>query len=223
MPIPDRDALEKKYARIIARLLRIQMGRLLELMGDPPRLENVPPQFWEQHGLEMYNALLPFGEQIYLEAAERMLQTVTGGGDWALVNEAAIDWVESYTMELVRGINSTSRQAITRAVQGFYRGELTQKQVIQRLSNIYSPVRAEMIAITEITRASVEGERAVVREIGRQGIQMVEVWRTANDDIVCPICEPRNGKPKGEGWNENDGPPAHPRCRCDTSHEFVRL
>jgi intein/homing endonuclease len=42
-----------------------------------------------------------------------------------------------------------------------------------------------MIATTEVTRASVEGEREVAREVAEQGIEMVEVWQTSNDEMVC--------------------------------------
>jgi SPP1 gp7 family putative phage head morphogenesis protein len=90
-----------------------------------------------------------------------------------------------------------------------------------RLGRIYSPVRAEMIAVTEVTRAAAEGERATVREIEKEGIRMVEVWQTNNDSLVCPICGPRHGKKVGDGWSKNDGPPAHPRCRCWLTHTFT--
>jgi hypothetical protein len=79
-----------------------------------------------------------------------------------------------------------------------------------------------MIAITEVTRAAAEGERATVREIAKEGIKMVEVWQTKNDEIVCTICGPRHGKKVGDGWSRNDGPPAHPRCRCWINHEFEK-
>ena len=197
------------------------MARLLEYLGDPPRFENVPPEFWDEAGRELLQALSPFGERVYLDSARRMLETVSIGVDWGLVNQAAFDWAETYTYDLVRGINDTSRQALQRAVSSYYRDQLTQGDLRNRLSSIFGPVRAEMIARTEVTRAAVEGERATVREIEKEGIRMVEVWQTRNDEIVCPICGPRHGKREGDGWTKNDGPPAHPRCRCWTIHEFA--
>lgn len=217
--IPNRDELERKYARIIAKLLRVQMGRLLELMGDPPRLENVPVEFWADHAKEMQDALIPFGERVYMDAAERMLAEIPIGVDWALVNEAAINWAETYTYNLVSGINETSRRAISRAVSQFFRGDLNMGQLRDRLGRIYSPVRADMIAQTEVTRASVEGERALVREVEKYGIRMVPIWQTSNDELVCPICSPRHGKP----ITNEEYPPAHPRCRCWVNHELARV
>jgi hypothetical protein len=74
---------------------------------------------------------------------------------------------------------------------------------------MFSPVRAERIAVTETTRAVVEGERAYVAELEREtGQRMVPIWMTANDELVCPICAPRNEKPITNG----DYPPAHPNC-----------
>ena len=43
-------------------------------------------------------------------------------------------------------------------------------------------------------------------------------WQTANDDIVCGICEPLHGTrvrgTKANFPNGTKGPPAHPGCRC---------
>jgi len=47
------------------------------------------------------------------------------------------------------------------------------------------------------------------------------VWNTMQDEVVCPVCGPLEGAPKGEwGGQFPDGPPAHPNCRCSTSIRF---
>ena len=221
--IPDRDKLERKLARILGSMNKRQLASLLEYMGDPPDINKVPPEFWDQAGKELAAAVLPFSEGVYLDAAERMLEEVSVGVDWNLVNSAASNWAQQYSFELVTGINNTSRQAIQRAVSAYYTEGMTQGQLEERLSRIYSPVRAEMIARTEVTRAAVQGEWAFVREIRQQGIEMVEVWKTRNDDRVCPICGPRHNKKRGDGWDSDNEPPAHPRCRCWLNHEIVVL
>jgi hypothetical protein len=198
------------------------MGKLLELMGDPPSLDNVPMSFWDDAGKEMAQVVTPFSERVYLEGAERMLETVPVGVDWSLVNESASQWARQYSYNLVSGINATTQRAVGQAVGNFYSQAWTMGDLRRKLGNIYGPVRADMIAQTEVTRAAAEGERGVVAEIGKEGIRMVEVWQTSNDEIVCPICGPRHGKKQGDGWNRNQGPPAHPRCRCWINHEFVQ-
>ena len=230
--IPNRDELERQYGRVMASILRRQMGELLELMGDPPDLSKVPPDFWARHGKEAEAKLRPFGEKVYLEAAERMLAEVPIGVDYTLVNEAAMRWANRYTFDLVTDLTDTSRRGLQQAVSGYFREGQTlaelQAEVASfkdRAGRLFGPTRAEMIARTEVTRAAVEGQRAAVREsdaiLQKYGIKpMVEVWRTRNDELVCPICGPRHGKKEGDGWQKGDGPPAHPRCRCWTGFQY---
>ena len=226
--IPNRDQLERILARKLAGLNRRQLGQLLELMGDPPKIENVPLSFWDDAGKELAQVVTPFSERVYLEAAERMLESVPIGVDWNLVNESASIWAREYSYELVGKINTTSQRAVSRAVANFYDQGLTMGELTDRLGSIYSPVRAEMIAQTEVTRAAAAGEYEVVSELAKDGIKMVAVWETNNDEIVqrCPICWPRHGKKEGDGWTRNAGihqePPAHPRCRCWINHEFEK-
>ena len=219
--IPDRDDREAEIARLLGKWMKEQQKLILQLLGDPPDLSKLPPQFWEEIGAEGVAILRPFMNKEALAAAERVLGTISIGVDWALINEAAVEWATRYTFELISGINETSRQALQKLIPSYFEEGLSQGELRDRLSNLYSPVRAEMIARTEVTRAAVEGERMTVRELARYGVQMVEVWQTRNDEIVCPICGPKHGKKKGDGWTENDGPPAHPRCRCWINHEAV--
>ena len=230
--IPNRGELERQYGRVMAGILRRQMGELLELMGDPPDLSKVPPDFWTRHGKEAEAKLRPFGEKVYLEGAERMLAEVPVGVDYTLINETAMRWANQYTFDLVTDLTDTSRRGLQQAVAGYFREGQTlaelQAEIAsfkERTGRLFGPVRAEMIARTEVTRAAVEGQRAAVREsdkiLSKYGIKpMVEVWQTRNDEIVCPICGPRHGKKKGDGWTKDDGPPAHPRCRCWTNFKY---
>lgn len=206
--IPNRDALERILARKLGGLNRRQLAHLLELLGDPPNIANVPFSFWGEAGKELAQILVPFSERVYLEAADRMLAEIPIGVDWSLVNEAASTWANTYGFDLVRGINDTSRRATSSAVSAYFDQGLTMGQLRQRLGRIYSPVRAEMIATTEVTRAASEGEQGVVNEIAREGIRMVPIWQTNNDALVCPICGPKHGKEITDGQY----PPAHPRC-----------
>jgi hypothetical protein len=79
-----------------------------------------------------------------------------------------------------------------------------------------------MIARTEVTNAAMQGEAGIVDELAREGIHMIAVWQTNNDAIVqeCPICWPRHGKKKGDGWYSETA--AHPNCRCWINHEFEK-
>lgn len=72
--------------------------------------------------------------------------------------------------------------------------------------------RALMIARTETVSAL---NRAYKQRIEKH-VERIE-WRTAQDEIVCEICEPldRERVRPGELFGgEFDAPPAHPNCRC---------
>ena len=88
------------------------------------------------------------------------------------------------------------------------------------LDPLFGPSRAKSIAVTEVTRAYAEGANIAKEQIERMsGLQMVHIWNTNNDSLVCEICAPLNRKKQGDGWWEF--PPAHPNCRCWTTQEIA--
>ncbi len=240
--IPNRDALEAKIAKLLGRYNRQELGELMELMKNHPTLANVPVEFWDTSQRELVKMLMPFSETVYLEAAARMLETIPIGVDWALVNTAAADWARSYSTLLAGKINQTSRGAVASSIrnaiasffeEGLTMGELERRlaadpdlmqlftaDVRDRLGRVYGPRRAAMIARTEVTNAAMQGQVGVADELAREGIHMVPVWQTRNDEIVqeCPICWPRHGKKKGDGWHEERA--GHVLCRCWINYEF---
>jgi hypothetical protein len=50
----------------------------------------------------------------------------------------------------------------------------------------------------------------------------VLVWRTGEDDRVCPVCTALDGRVEGDGWSRDGSsfgdvigpPPRHLNCRC---------
>jgi hypothetical protein len=238
--IPNRDALEAQIAKLLGKYNRQELAKLMELMKNQPMLANVPVEFWNTSQRELVKILMPFSETVYLSAAERMLETIPIGVDWALVNTAAADWARSYSTLLAGQINTTSRGAVASSIrnaiasffeEGLTMGELEKRlasdpelmklftsDVRDRLGRVYGPRRAAMIARTEVTNVAMQGEVGIVNELAREGIHMIAVWQTRNDELVCPICGPRHGKKKGDGWYSETA--AHPSCRCWVNHEF---
>jgi hypothetical protein len=217
--IPNREQLERLLGRELGKLQQAQMTRLLELMGDPPRLDKVPPDFWATMGEELLAVLRPFLSKLYLNQAAEYLAGQSIGVDWALVNTSALNWANRYAYDLVTGITANTQAALQAAVSGYFQNGQTIGQLQEMISPLFGPVRAEMIAVTEVTRAASQGELDIVKQIVKDNpsIQAVAVWQTNNDDKVCPVCGPRNHKEQGNGWDEP--PPAHPRCRCWLNHK----
>lgn len=80
--------------------------------------------------------------------------------------------------------------------------------------------RAEMIARTELMRASNSGQLEIWRDAQQQGLlgpNARKKWLVADDDRLCPACEALSGETVllGEMFSAGvEAPPLHPNCRC---------
>lgn len=79
--------------------------------------------------------------------------------------------------------------------------------------------RAEMIARTEIIRASTDGQLETWSQARQQGLigpRAGKRWMVTPDDRLCPRCAPLEGevRPLDGTFEGVDGPPLHPQCRC---------
>ena len=223
MGIVNRDELERKLARVLSKGLRAEMKRLLDLLGDPPDLSRVPYEYWQNGWKDIQRDVEPILVDTFISQAESLMNSVGIGSDWAHFNEIAADWGRAYSYNLVSGMQGTTRSALEKLLQknvpGYFEEGLTSKELARRLEPQFGVVRSEMIAVTETTRAAVEGERAYVQELVKEtGKEMIPIWLTANDDRVCVICGPKNEKPITDG----QFPPAHPRCRCGVAWEWPK-
>ena len=153
------------------------------------------------------------------------------GVSWDMVNQAVLDWVlgsgrlmpsgrrdDGYVDSIMLALYMTSERQIRQSIGEWISNGLPLQNLIQQLErSVYSEQRAQIIAVTETTRAYAEGNRVVWRASGV--IEQMR-WQTSVDELVCPVCRPLSGRVvevTAEGW-QVDGddifPPAHPRCRC---------
>ena len=217
MQITNRAEIERNLARLIGRHQQAELRKLLNLLGDPPRIENVPPEYWENGWRSLQTQIEPELINIYMNQAEAMLGTISVGVDWTLINTTAANWASTYTFDLVRRLTETTRLGLQQTIPRFYADGWNLGQLRTTLSRWFSPIRAESIAITETTRAAVEGEKALVDLLQKEsGLEMIPIWQTNMDERVCPLCGPRHGRPITDG----KFPPIHPRDRCWVTYEF---
>ena len=83
------------------------------------------------------------------------------------------------------------------------------RQIADELTAVIdNPVRAEMIARTELSWAYTQGALHMYRSGGVAKVQ----WRANNDQRCCERCRAMHGKV----YPIDDCPslPMHPRCRC---------
>lgn len=234
--LANRLRLERELALRVARALGVQEEQLFELLGDPPNLANVPPEFWQEAERNMRLAVGGMLQSVYQERAFDLMEAQSVGVDPAIMNDMAAQWARQYAGEFATGINRTTRNAIASQVAAFFEEGLTMGELRDRIArspaHVFDRVRADRIAGTEVTRAAVEGELAMADMLRSQGVPLVAVWVTARDEDTCPICRPLNGvraipntrppmfeHPK---MGRLPPPPAHVLCRCLVMHIIVR-
>jgi hypothetical protein len=160
------------------------------------------------------------GQGVRVTAAK--LGEIAMGVNWMLVNEAAKTWAQQYSYELVSLLNDNSRRFLQDAVSRWIERGDPLDVLIDEVSAMFGPVRGEMIAVTEATRAYAEGSFMGYERAGfnrrppeenrppahvrcRCWVSLMEtdpgqwdyVWLTAQDELVCDICGPKHLKSIG--------------------------
>lgn len=120
------------------------------------------------------------------------------------IAEAAI---ADYINPFVESISATTYDMLRDVIASARRDGATLESIIDRTLALFSPERAEMIAVTETTRLFGLGSQAAYRA---QGIDAWR-WMTVSDPWVDSACRDRAGNvyPQSEDFE-----PEHPRCRC---------
>lgn len=223
----SRQEAERRLAKAIQQKFGGKAAEAVRLLGNPPDIANIPDSFWAEMGADLRSALEPelaaiAGEsgsalkQMALAKAKKQLVKV----DWKQANQAASSWAKDYSFDLVKQLNANSQAALQTAVSGYYQDSQTLDQLAAGIEDIFGPYRSAMIAITETTRASVEGDKAVAAEIeAASSIRMTSIFHTEVDETVCEECGPMDGKEV----DESDYPPLHPNCRCYITWEMAGL
>lgn len=216
-----RDEFERRLIRAVARANSGVRREIAALLGDPPTLDALTPEVWDDIMRRMGDAMRPDLEEAFLEAGARLMTTLGVSIDDSIINRAAMEWARTYSYELVRGMNDRRQRDLQNLFGSFFEQPMSNEELQRYLVREFGPVRAEMIGITEVTRAISEGEKRVVDTLQGQGVGLVAVWQTMEDERVCPICGPRNDQAQGTNWINL--PPAHPRCRCLVRWEMMTL
>jgi hypothetical protein len=243
-PLADRGKLEKRLKKVLGSQFDREGKQFLSLLGTPPDIGNVPNSFWAKENVLMANAIMPELLGISRTQAQGLADQMSIGVDWGMVNERAVRAARLQTDTLIQQFMQTSQagtkltwekffqegQSVGMTVAEYFeQNNITMGDLEAFFQPYFGLERAEMIAVTETTRASVLGELALVDEIRSQNPDIIftPVWETDNDDIVCELCGPRNQHASGVeyadgNWDiETDGPPPlHVNCRCNLSHDI---
>lgn len=120
------------------------------------------------------------------------------------------------TFEELRGVTASMASKMNTILSdGIVQGQNPKTIARAMAKNIegVSKQRALTIARTEVVHAHAEGQLDSFEDLGIEEVGVYAEWSTAEDDDVCPLCEPLEGaifKVK-----EARGKlPRHPNCRC---------
>jgi hypothetical protein len=232
--LQSRGAWEERLRAAVAGLQPDELRRVMEHIHATGDVE-LPSALWEKFERELGDAIRPVLVSLYLEGARvAAAQYPTLAVNWTLINQRAANWASQYTFDLVSQITDTTRSGLQQAIKTFFESQdIDMAELRRRIGEfiptiqdklgrtLFSSTRAQMIATTEVTRASVAGElewRAEIRA-ANHGIKMRAIFNTNNDELVCPVCAPHNQ----QSVSVRNYPPLHPRCRCWLNHEITNL
>ena len=180
-------------------------------------MEPLTSDFWANEAALLYGLVFDVvdaaAEAGLLNAVQGIVQQLLGVPrpevDWELLNEAAHTYARQHSFDLVSQVTNTSRGALQTALsEWIYSGEPLDA-LVNNLTPMFGPVRANMIAVTEITRVYAQSNIIGWRAYGVDA----QRYNTAVDDIVCDICAPHHGQEYPLGQAEAT-PPLHVNCRC---------
>lgn len=151
--------------------------------------------FWQNEADELWRSLEGLTMIALLTgmdtAAAQMPPALQSLIDWDFTNRAAIRFLEQYRLSTVAGINATTRDQTVEAIRQWMQSGDPLPSLVNKLTPIFGRKRAEAIAVTEVTRVFAEGNLLLW-----EGTQVVsgKRWQTANDELVCPFCQPLHGQ-----------------------------
>lgn len=165
---------------------------------------------------------------IYVQAGSGLTDDFPGVDPADLTGSAA-DWARNYAFDVVSQINRVTVEKLQSVISAAIENNWSIDRIREQLTPVFGPVRAEMISITETTRAAVQGELAIINglqaDYAARGQRIIPYWVTRPELSAtgpCPLCEPLDGLAQGDGWF--DPPPSpHPRCVCSLRYEAVPL
>ena len=122
--------------------------------------------------------------------------------------QIANDAMTTYAQQMASYLTDSTREQVTQALLKAQQAGTGSPGVLAQIDNLFSPVRAQRIAVTETTKVFGAG---AIAQYAAQGVAEWE-WSTCNDPWVCAECAAREGSTFSVAKDVFE--PAHTNCRC---------
>jgi SPP1 gp7 family putative phage head morphogenesis protein len=164
-------------------------------------------EFWQEEDQEAEDALVALYVLLLLYGVSSGMSYNVGGVDFDAVTNFLGVQAANYG-SILSGINQTTRKRVEQVVIEWQQSGLGLDVLDYMLEPVFSEGRANVISITEVTKALALGQTAVWAASDVEEM----VWHTAEDGRVCPECAARRNLVFDA--DSSDVPPLHPGCRC---------
>lgn len=121
--IVNRDEHEARLARIVARLTSGQKQRVIDAMGTPPNVANVPDSLWRELEREQQQATSGYLSGLFLLSSAGIAAWLIRNHRYAtppdFIRDEAEKWGEAAASELASGTIANTRARLTKAVDEY--------------------------------------------------------------------------------------------------------
>lgn len=212
-----REQLEKRFGRELTTAFDNQLDTLLPASASDDVVRNAPGQVAQtsEPVREVLRRNLASGAELGVTVASETLEQIGMSFDFNMANVRASKWASDYSYELIRGMNATTQARMQQAVNDwFLERSTTVRDLAKELEATFGRKRAQLIAITETSRAAAQGS---ITGYEQSGIVQEMEWLAAKGERTCPQCNELHEKRaplRGTFPGGHGPPPRHPKCRC---------
>jgi len=230
-----RRSAERKMRRLVRRIFREQAANVDSAMfGYLPKSDIVSASYWQAMEPVLASALSV--SLAHLDAFAALLDAAykVGGddGDRELredVQPPLTRDMRRRAAERIAGIDATTRELLQALIEQAIAENWAYTKLAARIRKTFKDFgravpqrhlrdRAELIAVTEIGQAYIDGQLDNAQRLVDRGAQIEKSWLTVGDDRVSDGCQSN----QGAGWIAfaNTFPSGHaaplrfPGCRC---------
>jgi SPP1 gp7 family putative phage head morphogenesis protein len=157
-------------------------------------------------------AIISQSPDFYTGSQKQFLQTAFAQPELM----SKVELLATRTFEQLKGVTATMSQQMNRILADGLLAGYGPEKIAREMNNTIGKLtrtRARTIARTEVIHAHAEGQLDSFEMLGVEDVVLMAEWSTAQDERVCPECEPL------DGWvmtvdQARNLIPRHPNCRC---------